>query len=582
MHRSSLVSRSVVALFLLTLNARAHAAPFKQGEKLLDVQLFQPGVGPSDFLNVRGAASPGHLQLSANAYLIYMRAPLRATFPDGTKDLAVSHQLGWDLSVGVGLWNRLIVGVGLPIGMLQMCPGGNIQCAQLDRINLSDQNFSGGGVGDIRLMLHGTILAPKAGGGFGLGVGATVTFPTADATSFVGEGNVADASNPGGNHAFRPTVAGFLAADYAFWRMRVGLNAGYLWRRDVTFRQLRVSDQVMYGLGVGLRALSWLEAIAEFDGRLALAETSKANSPHEVMLAARFRRGALRFDAGVGVGVLGDFGAPDVRAFAGVGFAGKVTEADADLDGVPDSADQCPNEPEDKDGFQDKDGCPDLDNDNDGIPDALDKCPNVAAVTASGCPLEDSDKDGVADDQDRCPNDPEDRDGFEDSDGCPDPDNDKDGIADKSDKCPDKPETFNGHEDEDGCPDTTPQIAKPTPPQVTPTHIAIGERVTFVSGKAELTESAKRLLAQVAEEINKHAEVKLVRIEGHTDNQGSKARNQRLSEERARTVLKFLVTKRVAKKRLQAVGYGSTRPVEKNDTDEGRAKNRRVEFIVVQ
>ena len=98
---------------------------------------------------------------------------------------------------------------------------------------------------------------------------------------------------------------------------------------------------------------------------------------------------------------------------------------DRDGDGIPDDKDKCPDDPEDKDGFEDEDGCPDPDNDEDGILDV----------------------------DDLCPNDPEDKDGFEDEDGCPDPDNDKDRILDVDDKCPNEPETYNGFQDEDGCPD---------------------------------------------------------------------------------------------------------------------------------
>ncbi len=102
-----------------------------------------------------------------------------------------------------------------------------------------------------------------------------------------------------------------------------------------------------------------------------------------------------------------------------------ATTNDRDGDGIPDDVDKCPDDPEDKDGFEDEDGCPDPDND----------------------------KDGILDVDDLCPNDPEDKDGFEDKDGCPDPDNDKDRILDVNDKCPNEPETYNGFEDEDGCPD---------------------------------------------------------------------------------------------------------------------------------
>ena len=110
----------------------------------------------------------------------------------------------------------------------------------------------------------------------------------------------------------------------------------------------------------------------------------------------------------------------------------KTADVDNDGDGIPDAQDKCPKEAEDKDGFQDDDGCPDPDNDGDGIPDAADKCPNEA----------------------------EDKDGFQDDDGCPDPDNDSDGVPDADDKCPDEPETKNGFQDEDGCPDEIPAKLK--------------------------------------------------------------------------------------------------------------------------
>jgi hypothetical protein len=166
---------------------------------------------------------------------------------------------------------------------------------------------------------------------------------------------------------------------------------------------------------------------------------------------------------------------------------------DRDGDGIADSNDRCPNDPEDFDGFQDEDGCPDPDNDGDGVRDVDDRCPNQPGPRgdgcpksvgtdrdgdgiadafdkcpdepedkdgfqdADGCPDPDNDMDGIPDAKDQCPNEPEDKDGFQDEDGCPDPDNDKDGIPDVKDKCPNEPETFNGYQDEDGCPDRKPK-----------------------------------------------------------------------------------------------------------------------------
>ncbi|MCB9550635.1 MAG: OmpA family protein [Myxococcales bacterium] len=133
-------------------------------------------------------------------------------------------------------------------------------------------------------------------------------------------------------------------------------------------------------------------------------------------------------------------------------------DTDNDDDGIPDGEDKCPDRAEDKDGDADDDGCPDLDADGDGIEDGADKCPAEAEdkdgfQDDDGCPEADNDGDGLADAADKCPTEPEDKDGFEDADGCPDRDNDGDGIEDAKDACPDGAEDKDGFQDEDGCPD---------------------------------------------------------------------------------------------------------------------------------
>jgi parallel beta-helix repeat protein len=138
----------------------------------------------------------------------------------------------------------------------------------------------------------------------------------------------------------------------------------------------------------------------------------------------------------------------------------EVLTTDKDGDGIPDDVDQCPDVAEDKDEFEDVDGCPDYDNDKDGIYDA----------------------------QDQCPIEPEDRDGFQDVDGCPDNDNDKDGIPDLSDACLNNPETVNGYKDSDGCPDEKPQEIKQT---------LILRGVNFKTASAELLEESYYVLEQV-------------------------------------------------------------------------------------
>jgi len=261
---------------------------------------------------------------------------------------------------------------------------------------------------------------------------------------------------------------------------------------------------------------------------------------------------------------------------------------DPDKDGIRGAADKCPNEPEDKDGFQDEDGCPDLDNDNDGIPDAADKCPNDPEdkdgfQDEDGCPDPDNDGDGIPDAQDKCPLEPEDKDGFQDEDGCPDPDNDNDGVPDAQDKCPLEPETKNGYQDDDGCPDEIPAKLK----QFT----GVIQGINFQVSDATLQASSYATLDKAVAVLKEFGDLKL-EIQGHTDDQplrpGAKyADNQALSQARADSVKAYLVSKGIDQSRLTSRGYGDTIPVESPKDLKGdklntaRAKNRRVEFKLV-
>jgi OmpA-OmpF porin, OOP family len=249
---------------------------------------------------------------------------------------------------------------------------------------------------------------------------------------------------------------------------------------------------------------------------------------------------------------------------------------DADGDGIPDNVDKCPNDPEDKDGFQDADGCPDLDNDADGIPDKTDKCPNDPEdkdgfQDADGCPDPDNDADGIPDKADKCPNEAEDKDGFEDADGCPDPDNDKDGVLDAADKCPNDP----GPADNAGCPKKYEHIV------VTQEKIELKQKIFFDTNKATIQPRSFSLLDEIAQVLRSRPTM-TVRIEGHTDSRGRRAHNMQLSTARAESVRQHLVGLGIDPSRMQAQGYGPDQPIETNKTAAGREKNRRVEFFITQ
>ncbi len=228
---------------------------------------------------------------------------------------------------------------------------------------------------------------------------------------------------------------------------------------------------------------------------------------------------------------------------------------DPDKDGIKGASDQCPEEAEDKDDFEDDNGCPDPDNDADGLPDASDTCPKEA----------------------------EDKDSFKDEDGCPDPDNDEDGVLDAADKCADKPETKNGFEDDDGCPDEVPaKLAKFT---------GTIQGINFKVNSADLAGGSTKVLDKAIAVLAEFKDVK-VEIQGHTDDQplkGSKnfADNDTLSQARADTVKAYFVKKGIAEDRVVAKGYGATAPLtdpaglKGGALKKARAQNRRVEFKLI-
>jgi outer membrane protein OmpA-like peptidoglycan-associated protein len=265
-----------------------------------------------------------------------------------------------------------------------------------------------------------------------------------------------------------------------------------------------------------------------------------------------------------------------------IGFSYSPTfNDDPDGDGITGTNDLCPEEPEDFDGYQDEDGCPDVDNDGDGIPDINDKCPNEPEdfngyQDDDGCPDGniDSDGDGIPDYKDKCPNEAEDFNGYQDDDGCPDgnTDSDGDGIPDYKDKCPDQPETFNGLEDEDGCPDST------SHEEETFNQFILRGDDTFESNSTTLTALAKFMLDEIASYIKSQPESKW-KIEGYTDNQGSASILKKLSIERANAVYNYLISRGLSENQFTVSGLGGSAPITTNNTDEGRSANRRILII---
>ncbi len=259
---------------------------------------------------------------------------------------------------------------------------------------------------------------------------------------------------------------------------------------------------------------------------------------------------------------------------------------DTDQDGISDNDDECPNLP----GVKANNGCPEDDKDMDGIPDNQDECPELkGSASNNGCPEAnkmDSDGDGVSDAEDSCPN----TKGSPTASGCPDADGD--GIADYNDKCPDLPglKLMNGCPDSDGdgiddsrdkCPNTKGTVDANGCPGISQSDLTVLETamrsVQFDTGKATLKVSSYPVLNQIANIMVRYPNYNLI-IEGHTDNVGSAAKNQVLSENRAKACFDYLIRKGTSSDRMSYNGYGATQPIANNNSLTGRELNRRVEF----
>ena len=413
--------------------------------------------------------------------------------------------------------------------------------------------------------------------------------------------------------------------------MKIDLNGGYRGHTgsgtvlDLKERRLQVDGNLItFGGGIAVRVLDPLDLVAETYGTYltSTGSGSDVRLSNEAVGGIKLfveRNSYLMLGGGAGYTRRLRSGATSGRSSASSGSRRSATatatasrttstsaptsrrtstasrtqdgcpDPDNDNDGIPDVDDRCPNEPEDRDGDQDADGCPeggDGDRDGDGILDKNDKCPDEPEdkdgfQDHDGCPDPDNDKDGIPDKKDQCPNDPEDKDNFQDADGCPDPDNDKDGIPDVIDKCPNEPETFNGFQDEDGCPDKGSVIIQEN-------NIVILDKIKFKTGSAEILPESNEILDAVSDDASSHhPEFTLVEVAGHADERSRRtsttckphARPRELrhggARPSSRKVNKSTLSARRATANICPEDPGPQRRV-------AWEKNRRVEFKIVK
>ena len=527
----------------------------------LDVQTFHPSPFMHDLLAAEKGAAAGNHPWNIGLIGNYQLNPLvlRTKGSDDDKILRdiVHHQVTANLLAGVRIFNWLSVGIDVPVVPYQ---AGEAFGPFDDPATFA--------LGDVRLNPRIRLLSNEDGS-FNLAATAQISAPT---------GKLTDDYTGRSGFAFNPG----LLASVDWGRFGLAVDMTVLVAGEDEYANLKMSH------AINARAGLWVVAVPEkFDllieatGATQLLDLFGAveESPLELVAAGKWHvKPSLDVVFGAGTGLTSGAGSPDLRVIAGLMYgpvdAKKVAAAapplapappkDSDGDGIVDDKDKCPNEAEDKDNFQDEDGCPDPDNDGDNISDTLDRCPTEA----------------------------EDMDGFEDDDGCPDADNDVDKICDPwvsekglhpkyaeickgIDKCPTEPETRNSFEDDDGCPDQAVKVDKK--------EVIILQQVLFYYDKTRIKEESFPLLDEVVTVLKEHPELRKLRVEGHTDERGNPAYNLKLSGGRAKAVVDYLIEHGVEGKRLISKGYGKRKPVVKNaKTDAEHLANRRVQFVILK
>ncbi len=479
--RAALSFASALGL-LSALSAPAHAQ--------VDAQRFKPAVTHDGFVNAEGTAvrHPDD-RWELGLWLNYAHNPLVVADADGNlRQSFVAGRLGFDATLSASITRRLALGLALPVFVLQS----------------GDIDPSGAGIGDLRIVPKLELLSDVRDG-VGLALLTEVRMPT----------HSGDFS--GGEKALE--LVPKIALDHRYLNgVRVGFNLGAVVRAGARLLNVRADDELAYAAAIGYRfgGLDGKTEIGiELNGGIGLHEQDSEELPLE---ALGYLSHAIDRDwqviGGPGIGVLAGYGVPTVRGFLGI----RYTPTSHDLDG-----------------------------------------------------------DRVSDSEDECPQDPEDRDGIEDADGCPeeDPDYDKDGVANVHDKCPEAKETINGFEDEDGCPDSgDPRVVYEDG------HFTVLDTIRFRTGSAEIEPESYGLLDQVALTLKANPEIEHMRVEGHTDDTGPRAFNMQLSEERAHSVRRYLIKRGVNPLRLRVRSYGPDRPKEEGTDEASRARNRRVEFVL--
>ncbi len=576
-----------------------------QNKAGFNVEKYEPSERGSDWFANESLDFRGHLRPAAGLVATYSYRPL-VLFKENGNVLASTVRNSFYIHPGASLvlFDRFRLAFNMPI---QAGVDGHTGTVVRDGVPTTfiDPPNSGG-LGDLRLSADARLLGVY-GDPFTLAVGAQVFLPTGDEAQWASDGKVR--VRP------RAMVAGDI--DIFTYAASAGVHVR---TRHETFGPGQIGTEFNLTAAAGVKILDkklvvgpelWASTV--FD-----AAFERKTTPGEVALGAHYLvADQIRVGAAASTGLNRSYGAPVYRYIVGIEWAPGAVD-DRDGDGIKDSEDACPDTKGVRSAEPSKNGCPAIpapppaapsDRDNDAIIDSEDACPDVAGVrtgdpATNGC--KDTDGDGFYDPKDACPNDrgiastdptfngcPDgDGDGVFDKvdacpreagpksedpkkNGCPIGDKDKDGIKDDVDACPDDPGPADPDPKRNGCPKAF----------ISQGQIKILDQVKFKVGSAAIetgkdAKDSTDVLEAVLKVLKDHPEIKKVRIEGHTDNTGAAKLNKKLSADRAAAVVKWLTGHGVDAKRLSSEGFGPDKPIDTNETEQGKKNNRRVEFHI--
>ncbi len=561
----------IAALFVLAPAAHAQSAQTFD----LDLSLFDPTPSTTTTtMQVQSAAVGKDGEWVLGAFMSNATNPLVIRY-DGTEHMSISRRTMVELGGAYAFLDRFEAGLRMPL-YNQTGEGTDVGVA----------SPSGTARGDLVAHIRAQLFETPGPTGLVGGVGLAVTFPTASEAQYAG--------------VDKPSARALALLTFTpHSRLSLSVNAGGVIRAKSELQNIRQGSGLAFGGAASVKAIDGLWVFGEIYGEvLPSSEVPSVMASAGAMTTAEWLAGVtyrpdhrVNIGVGAGRGLVSGLGTPDFRAVLAVTVTPArerevkpiepprppTVEKDSDGDGIVDSMDACKDDPEDMDGFEDGDGCPDVDNDKDGFLDSMDKCKDEPEdmdgfQDDDGCPDLDNDGDGIPDALDKCPLLAEDKDGFADEDGCPDLDNDGDGIPDALDKCPDQAETINGNADEDGCPDPGDSAIA-----LTPSAVELLESIEFKG--TELKPTAARVLGQVAATLKAHPEILRIKITVHVNAEGKEAKEKSVTEERAIAIREWLIKAGIAADRVSGSGMGGTKPLLKGKRS---PVNERVEIIILE